>query len=172
MDKTNLRPDQIAFISNSYIFNEIDTEKALIFDFRTKKQFQESSIHKYSINIPYDEIDANILDDPNIFKNNSLAKFAHTDFLVEYLKSSMRRFIVIIMSEDKISKDYIYKNMSLIQQKDSSVFNDLIMKPLLFYKNLMIIKKREFGLFQKGFSSFRFSFPFMLSCNNLAPEIL
>lgn len=169
-EKRKLCEHQMKMISDLKLYNELETQKIIIFDFRPRTAFEEASIYDFSINLPHDEVDTRFLEDNNILDHKHLEPYAHSDFLKGISHKCRRLFIVIIMSDDKISKEEIYKYIRGTVKESEYV--DEILKPLKFYKNLVFSKVREIGLYTKGFNKFKRTFPFLLHTYRNPPQIL
>ena len=169
-EKRKLCEHQMKMISDLKLYNELETQKIIIFDFRPRTAFEEASIHDFSINLPYDEVETKLLEDNNILDNKLLEQYAHSDFLKGISNKCRRLFIVIIMSDDKICKEEVYKYIrGTIKESE---YCDEIVKPLKFYKNLVQSKVREIGLYTKGFNKFKSTFPFLIHAYRNPPQIL
>ena len=136
--KKELSENKLKMVSDSKLFNELENKKIIIFDFRPRKQFDQSSILNYSINLPYDVINIELLENPGIIDKRLLEEFAHSDFMRRKSNVLKRNFILIIMSEDKIKKEEILKNFALISSNDETNISDEILKSLKFFINLII----------------------------------
>jgi len=169
--KKELSKNQLKMVSDSKLFNELENQKIIIFDFRPRKQFIQSSILNYSINLPSDEIKTELFENPGIIDKKLLEEFAHTEFLRRKANELKRNFIVIIMSEDKIKKEEILKYFTLIGTKDETNISEEIVKPLKFYITLITNKVREIGILNCGYWVFKTRFPFLVHINQEPPKI-
>jgi len=151
----------INFIHEVKIFNEIqNNKKILIFDFRKKEDFIRFKLDN-SLNLPYDEYDKDVF---KVFHQNKLIEIAKNEELKDMLKKYKRFYIVIIMSEVKISMRNIYEYKSCeLEEKE------IILKCLSFYKSLVKNRVRELGLFNLGFKNFLEHYDFMVMKNNCLP---
>ncbi len=167
--KKDLKASHIKFLSEFKLYNDLESGKLIIFDFRKKEQFNLGCLYDYSINLPFDEIGEEVLDNPKIIDEKLLAGYAHSEFLEHRAIKCKRFFIVIIISEEKIYKEAIFKSLSELDIiKDGN-----IVKPLKLYKNFMLNNKvREIGLYNRGFDLIRCKFPFIIHSNNLIPPKL
>jgi hypothetical protein len=157
-------------ISEIKLFNELEAQKIILFDFRPRKVFRESSLYDFSINIPFDEVQDDILDNPQILDDRLLEQYAHSDYLKNCLHKCKRYFLVIIMSDEKINKVDIYKYIN--QLEDGFQISDEIYKPLKLYQNLLHNKVREIGIYTRGFQLFKQHFPFLLHQGDSLPLLL
>lgn len=153
-------------ISENKIFNEVESQKILIFDFRSKEQFHRGCIRNFSINLPSETLGEKFFENPKILENRILESFASTDFLSKCIPKLKRFFVIIIMSEEKLNREEVLKyagsNFNEMKGLDENIINTLI-KPIKFYRNLVNNKVRELGLFYRGFSTFERKFPFIVS---------
>lgn len=151
----------INFIHEVKIFNEIqNNKKILIFDFRTKEDYNRTSLY-YSINIPYNEHDKNNL---KVFNVDKMMELASKEEIKEMVRKYKRYYIVIIMSEKKIARKKILKH-----ENSEDIERDIIIKTLLFYKALVNNRVRELGLFNLGFSKFVDHYEFIVCKNSSYP---
>jgi hypothetical protein len=170
MKKNDLKISEIKFISDIKIYNELEGQKIMIFDLRSRKEFQDGNIYNVSINLPHDEISLELFDNPKLIDDKLLDEFAHNNVLKTSISKIKRFFVVIIMSEEKISKADILKSATFIDEKDVNCPS--VLKTLCFYRNLINNKVREIGIYNKGFSLFKKTYPFFIGSIQQSPLLL
>lgn len=164
------RKNNVKMVSEIKIYNEVEAQKVIIIDFRSRKDFNSGCLFDFSINLPYDEVGDDILEDPGFFSKGLLEKFAHSEFLEDRASRIKRYFVAIIMSQNKIRKHDI---MSYVNGIDSAYeFSEELTKPIKLYNNLIQNKVREIGLYTRGFNLFRNKFPFLIHTNQKNPTLL
>lgn len=152
----------LKIISEGKLFNEIEAQKALIFDFRTRSEFRSSSLRDISVNLPHNEISLDFLKKNNILEGELEAY--GSKYIKDKIKKYKRFYIAIIMSEEKINLEYIDN----YQIKNN--VSDEISKPLAFYQTLINNRVRELGLYIYGFNLFRSKFPYLVHINDCNPK--
>ncbi len=154
--------DCILFIHEVKIFNEIQNKrKILIFDLRKKDEYHKCYLDE-SINIPYNEYDYEFFE---TFKENKISELAIDEYLKEKVLRYKRYFIAIIMSDKKIRRRDILKQVG----NDDEL--DRIKKSLLLYKSLINNKVREIGLFNKGFDKILNNYSFLVTHLSCSPTL-
>ncbi len=163
--KKGYRHIPIKMLSQFKIFNEVESQKILIFDFRTREEFQTGCLLDYSINLPYNEIPTELLENSRAIEDKLLEPYADSG-TCNRVQKYKRCFVVLIMSEEKIPKKAILEASQVMDNPDESLPQRITI-PLKFYKNLVNNKVREIGLYNRGFRTLKSNFPFLCYQNNL-----
>jgi hypothetical protein len=133
----------ITFIHDTKVFNEIQNDKKiLIFDLRKKDEYEINHLEN-SINIPYNEYELTFFSAVN---EKLLSQLADNKEMKNNILRLRRFYIVILISQTKISKKTIIRRKSNCWEE-----SDIISKSLVFYSNLQKAKVREMGLYNHGF---------------------
>jgi hypothetical protein len=136
--------NNITFIHEVKVFNEIQNDKkVLIFDLRKKEDYEVSHLEN-SINIPYDEYEEIFFKSIN---EKLLSELTNCKEMRNNILRLRRFYIVILISQNKISRKKIIGEISSNEEEA-----DIIKKSSLFYSNLQKAKIRELGLYNHGFN--------------------
>lgn len=157
----------VNYLKESKLFNEMlnNQGEILVFDLRTKEDFDDHNLSLYSLNLPFDSFEYKFF---STFEPNSWEKMTKDSMLKSIIRRLRRFYIVIVVSNDPVSKanlvkleddDYMEKHL----KEDSRLISDSAeVKGLLLYKSLVKNKIREIGYFVGDYCSFLSEFDSIL----------
>lgn len=147
---------KINFLTEVTLYNEMLNSQGeiIVFDLRSKVEFDECRLPLYSINLPHksDEITYEFC---NIYDPSAWEAYTNDSNTKKSLKRLKRYFIVIVTQSKPISKPELrnvsskLKSNTELSDAESSWF-----KGLVFYNMLLQNKIREIGFFIGDFTDF------------------
>lgn len=154
-----LKPNKLfSEMFNKSSFNDrtnVHGKNCILFDLRSKEDFEKKQISNISINIPFNEQSEKYfssLDPKLLYQNISNAN------LKLKLQNYKRYYLIIIFSNSSFSK----KQIVTTEEREKSEALD---KALLLYQGLVQKKIREIGILNKGFNVFEKNYSFLISYN-------
>lgn len=160
--------DSIHYLRETKLFNEMlnNNGEVLVFDFRTKEEYEENNLAFYTLNLPHN-VEVYNKKFCQIYDPSSWEKLTTDKTLKAVIKRLKRFFILIVVSSSEISKAKLKKLEAQLQ--DSNVIDEIDespeLKAVLFYKMLAKNKIRELGFFIGDYSAFLSEFKTILYHN-------
>ena len=158
---------KVKFLSKVRLYNEIlnNYGEILVFDFRSKEEYNIIQYKYYSINLPWndDTINDQFL---NEFNQNSISAYCETD-IVKKVLGRMKRFFIVIVCSNFITSLYDMNNDNTVvdNQKDSQAI--AYNKALRFYNTLIKNKIRELGFYIDNYADFLQKYVHTINTNTI-----